>query len=411
MKLAIVNQPYDRVLPPRQNSIGLIAYNTALALAREAAVTLYARRHPSEDKSLELPFDVRYIDAPLDDTLHGLLGRYPRWSRRFGVEGMSDTHLDYARRVAADMDRSAPDVAHVMNYWSWARQLRGRGRRKIVLEMQCEWLSQKDPVKVARQLEAVDAVVGVSDHITSLFKESFPKYPGVVATAYNGVDVDVFKPAAAPVTNAQPSIVFVGRVSPEKGIHTLIDAFALVAQRFPQAQLQIIGAQISLPSALLVDLSSDPLVAALKRFYDGSLAPDYQSWLQARVRSLGLEQQVRFVGGLAHAELVSTYQHADLLVNPSLSESFGITVVEAMACGVPTVATKVGGMLETVVHGQTGLLVEPEQPEPLAQAMIDILADRERAASQGAAGRQRAEAQFSWAARGRRMAEVYRQLS
>jgi glycosyltransferase involved in cell wall biosynthesis len=413
IKLAIVNQPYDGVLPPRQNSIGLITFKTAVEIAAKAQVVVYGRRNPSEDGSITLPFDMRFIQAPWDDKLHSAIRSYPRWAKRLRIEYLADSHRDYTRRVANDMERSRPDVVHVMNYWEWSQRLRnGNGKRKLVLEMQCEWLSQKDARLVGRQLQAVDAVVGVSDHITSLFKKSFPKYSGLVATAYNGVEVDVFKPAEMAATRSPdaPSILFVGRVSPEKGVHTLLDAFALVLKSFPDATLEIVGAQAALPAALLVGLSDDPLVAALRRFYDGSMGKNYQSALLAQVRKHKLEKHVRFVGGLPHAELVATYQNASLVVNPSLSESFGIAIVEGMACGIPVVGTRVGGMLETIRDGETGFLVEPEQPELLAAAMARVLEDPALARRLSAAARERAVTNFSWKARAGRLADVYTRL-
>ena len=273
--------------------------------------------------------------------------------------------------------------------------------------MHCEWLSQMDREKVARQLESVDAVIGVSNHITSLFQRAFPEYPGITATAYNGVDADFFKPIAVRRIATTPRVLWVGRVSPEKGVHTLLDAFAQVVRKLPEAQLDLVGSRSVLPVGRLVGLSDDPLVEALSRFYDGSMGGEYQAVLEAQVRRLGLDRNVRFVGGMPHSELVAAYQTADLVVNPSVSESFGITIVEGMACGVPVVGTRVGGMLETVIHGETGLLVEPEQPDALAEAMITILSDRRLAVAMSQAGRARAVAQFSWAARARRLEDAY----
>lgn len=404
------------MLPPNQNSIGLIAYNTALTMAAEAEVRLYAKRPSYVAAGLQLPFETHFVDAPWDDGLHNLLRRYPRWARRLGVDRLDDRHFDYTRRIATDLERSRTDIVHVMNYWSWARRLRGpKSGRKLVLEMHCEWLSEQNRDAIAYQLEAVDAVIGVSDHIIKLFKRAFPDFPGTVATVYNGVDVDVFTPAAAeaktPDSAARPVILFVGRVSPEKGVHTLMEALPRVLERFPEARLEIVGAQSALPANVLLGLSSDPLVAALARFYDGSVTSDYRTFLRTRVEQLGLGQRVQFLGAVPHRELVDCYRRADLVVNPSLSESFGMSVVEAMACGIPVVASRVGGMQETMLEGQTGLLVEPENPDRLAASMNAILADRDRSSSMSVAGRERAVAQFSWAARARRVTDVYRRLA
>ncbi|MGH2463209.1 MAG: glycosyltransferase, partial [Candidatus Limnocylindria bacterium] len=112
------------------------------------------------------------------------------------------------------------------------------------------------------------------------------------------------------------------------------------------------------------------------------------------------------------------YSHAALFVCPSVYEPFGITNLEAMACGVPVVATRVGGIPEVVVHGRTGLLVDPpEDPmapddtdrtaRDLAAAINALVADPARRVAMGEAGRQQAVEQFSWSAVASRTVEVY----
>lgn len=300
-----------------------------------------------------------------------------------------------------------------MNYWSWCRRFGGQARkRRIVLEMQAEWLSQMDGKEVGSQLEIVDAVVAVSDHIARLFRTSFPAYRGAVVTAYNGVNLDIFSPAGADQASdaEELNILFVGRVSPEKGIHTLIEAFAKVAAAEPRARLQIVGARVTLRPDFIVTISADPLVRALDRFYGGSECDDYQSYLDALVRKLNLEDKVRFVGRVAHKELPAWYRAATVVVNPSLSESFGISIVEGMACGIPVVGTKVGGMLETIVDGETGRSVDAERPDLLAEALLEVLGSPELAEAMGRRGRQRAVEHFSWRARADRLIATYRAI-
>lgn len=413
MKVAMVAQPYDGLLPPNQNSIGLIAYNTAMELGRDVDLTLIGKSGIGGGDAAGLPFRVSYVSTRFDDAARYLNGHYPRWARRLGVPQPDDSYPAYADSVASELDRNGCSVVHVMNYWNWCRRLSAPERkRRVVLEMQAEWLSQMDESKVQAELEAVDAVVGVSDHIAKLFRATFPRYRGLVATAYNGVDLDTFSPAAADQARNvdELNILFVGRVSPEKGIHTLIEAFATVAAAEPRARLQIVGARSTLRPDFIVTISADPLVRALERFYGGSECEDYQPYLDALIRKLNLEDKVRFVGKVAHKELPAWYRAAAVVVNPSLSESFGISVVEGMACGIPVVGTKVGGMLETIADGETGRSVDAERPDLLAEALLEVLGNPGQADAMGRCGRQRAVEQFSWRARADRLISTYRAI-
>jgi glycosyltransferase involved in cell wall biosynthesis len=199
-------------------------------------------------------------------------------------------------------------------------------------------------------------------------------------------------------------------VSPEKGIHTLIEAFAEVAKRFDDVELHIAGPQGALSPDFITSLSADPRVTALLRFYDQWGTCLYQAHLDKLIAEHGIADRVRFLGNVPHKDLVATYQNADVVANASLSESFGISVVEGMACGIPVVGTRIGGMCESIVDGVTGMLVEPEKPAALADALAYILEDRARAADMGREGRRRAVAQFSWHARANRLMAVYRRL-
>ena len=102
------------------------------------------------------------------------------------------------------------------------------------------------------------------------------------------------------------------------------------------------------------------------------------------------------------------YSHARLFVCPSVYEPFGLINLEAMACGTAVVASRVGGIPEVVVDGETGVLVPPGEPGALAAAVSALCGDPERAARFGAAGRRRVEAEFSWERIAERTLAVYR---
>jgi glycosyltransferase involved in cell wall biosynthesis len=412
MKLVYVAQPYDRLFPPVQNSIGLIVYNTALRLGEGLQITLYGKHYRDDTVPADLPFAVRRAPALRDRALQRVIHQFPRLARWLRLDRKADDHSQYRNKVRRYLAVDQPDIVHVMNYWAWCRELKAaNSSHRLVLEMQCEWLSQRDHAQVARQLKVVDAVVAVSDHIATTFRSAFPDYPGVVATVGNGVDVSYFRPSEQRAsTRTRRVILFVGRVSPEKGLHTLIEAFSEVAAKFADVELRIAGPHSPLPLDFLTSLSSDPRVTALSRFYDRWGNSQYREHLEELIERHELRDRVHFMGNVPHKDLVATYHEADIVVNPSLSESFGISVVEGMACGIPVVGTRVGGMCESILAGRTGMLVEMDAPGELAQALITMLEDTVRASEMGSEGRKRAVELYSWEARAERLKSVYQKL-
>jgi starch synthase len=107
-------------------------------------------------------------------------------------------------------------------------------------------------------------------------------------------------------------------------------------------------------------------------------------------------------------DVVQLYSHAAVFACPSVYEPFGLINLEAMACGTAVVASAVGGILEVVEDGVTGLLVPPARPDDLAGAIRKLLDDPKRARQMGAAGRKRVEDKFSWASVAERTESVYR---
>ncbi len=407
MKIAYVTQPHDAILPPRQNSIGLIIYNTALEVARVAQVTLYLRAGTKSTLGDGSPLKIAHARSISDRLVQMLVRRCPRVLRPSWLEKRADAFSGWASAVAEGLRRAPVDVVHVMNYWGWSQRLRDN---RVVLEMQSEWLSQMNREAVAEQLRAVHAVVAVSGHVERLFRAAFPNYDGIVDVVHNGVNTELFRPAAAAREDTDSQrLLYVGRVSPEKGVHTLLQAFEIVAARFPQARLDLVGGRGAMPMQLLVGLSDDPLVSALQRFYQPDGSSDYPQRLDAMVRDAGLEDRVTFHSYLQHSKIISYYQNADVVVNPSLSETFGISIVEAMACGVPVVGTRVGGMLDTIVD-DVGRAVPAEDPKSLAEAICEILDNRALASRMGACGRERAVTNFTWSTRAKRLLNVYRRV-
>jgi glycosyltransferase involved in cell wall biosynthesis len=127
-------------------------------------------------------------------------------------------------------------------------------------------------------------------------------------------------------------------------------------------------------------------------------------------RTLQIMDQVHFLGHVEHGKLPAHYAKADLLVLPSRMESFGLVLVEAMACGLPVVATRVGGIPEVVEDGVTGLLVPPNDPEALAEGINSLLEDPDRMKAMGARGRERAKEHFTWDTVAKRLVSLYTEV-
>ena len=125
---------------------------------------------------------------------------------------------------------------------------------------------------------------------------------------------------------------------------------------------------------------------------------------------LGVADRVRFVAPQPHHILSSWYRAADVVVVPSRSESFGLVALEAAACGIPVVASAVGGLLNIVHDGVTGLLVEGRDPVRYARAMAQLLDDRRGAAAMGAAAAVRAR-RFTWSFTAARLRRLYTDLA
>ncbi|PSB12065.1 glycosyltransferase family 1 protein [Pleurocapsa sp. CCALA 161] len=315
-------------------------------------------------------------------------------------------NFGYGWQIAKDTARRQCDIIHIHNFSQFVPTIRDRNpEAKIILHLHCEWVNRLDREAIAARLAHADLVISCSDYITNKIKTRFPEYAGICKTINNGVNINYFvpNPQDRPQhdTNA-PQLLFVGRISPEKGVHDLIDAFIKITEQYPQAVLTIAGPHLIVAKALLCDLQPEPEVQALKYFY----SIDYLEHLKSKIPA-HLSSQVIFTGSLHQQELLPYYQQADVVVNPSLSEAFGMSLVEAMATATPVVATKIGGMPEIVDNRVTGLLVEPGNPQALADAAMKLISHPDRAREMGTAGRRKVWQRYSWSKIAENLIDTY----
>lgn len=406
MKVAFISQPIDYVGPHQQgSSIAIWTDRVMRALQPEGFdFQVYAKRF-QDQPAIETVDGITFRRVPvqLEERLarpfklaERLLG-YPWRKRPFFASGLS--FAGYAWQAARLIRQNPVDIVHIHNYSQLVPPIRALNPRvKIALHMHCEWLTQLDRRLINQRLQQVDLIIGCSDYITDLVRRQFPQHASRCRAVYNGVDTALFTPNERLAKDAsQPfKVIFVGRISPEKGLHILLDAFQRVITVCPTASLDIIGAPGSAPYDYIALISEDPAVRQLSSYYHGiNRRSGYFSDLKASL-SPTLADRVTFTGPLSHHALAERYREADLLVNPSLSEAFGMSLIEGMSSGLPVAAARVGGMSEIVREGQTGRLVDANDPAQLGDAIIHLLRDAPLRQQMGAAGRARALDCYRW---------------
>ena len=200
--------------------------------------------------------------------------------------------------------------------------------------------------------------------------------PDNIDVSLCGLDHGTYRQVPGVERNAHPTIVHFGRIRKYKSVDVVIRAFEVIRRTLPDAELIVIG--------------------------DGPYKPN----LVEQVNSMGLNDAVRFTGALPVEELVETLNRAHLFLNASPKEGWGLTVVEANACGVPVVASRRPGLQDSVLDGKTGLLVEYGDHEAFASASLGLLNNRERWQSMSEEGLRWAQS-MTWERTAREMEEIF----
>ena len=294
------------------------------------------------------------------------------------------SHTWYAN-LAGHLASMLYGVPHVMTVHSleplrpWKAEQLGGG---YALSSLCE--------RVA--VESAAAVIAVSQGMRSDVLAAYPAVaPERIRVIRNGIDTREYAPDAATgvlqrygVDPARPMVIFVGRITRQKGVPVLLRAAARLA---PEVQLVLCAGQPDTPE-LAAEVTG--LVTGLQTDRSGVI------WIPEM---------------LSKPEVIQLLSHATVFACPSLYEPLGIVNLEAMACGTAVVASRVGGIPEVVSDGETGLLVPPDDPAALAAALNALVSDPGRAGAMGAAGRKRAAAEFGWDAIAAQTVALYTELT
>jgi glycosyltransferase involved in cell wall biosynthesis len=238
-----------------------------------------------------------------------------------------------------------------------------------------------------RTARAADAIIINSMSLRSELQDHLEVDPGKLRLIYEAVDHNLFKPGDGSKARAQvrafgvtrPFVLFVSSLWPYKNCHGLLQAWALLRNQLGNRQLAVVG-----PAG----------------------SPQYGKELQALATQLGIAQDVVFVGGVPLERTADFYRAADALVYPSFNETFGLPILEAMACNCPVVTSEVSAMPE--IAGGAAVLCDPGQPAAIAQAVLTAVGsstDRLREL-----GRERAS-QFTWRSTARATLDVYREVA
>jgi phosphatidylinositol alpha-mannosyltransferase len=226
------------------------------------------------------------------------------------------------------------------------------------------------------RLDRIQAKIAVSQPVVDAMQRYFETDWQIIP---NGVNVDDFHPNGRRPMDAvlqHPRLLFLGRLDPRNGLNTVIDAMPRILARYPQAELVVVG--------------------------DGPLRGYYER------QTRRLKGRVRFVGRV-YRERPAYYGESDLYLCPTDKASFGITLLEAMACGTPMIVSDVPGFRELVDGGSEAVLVPPGNAAAWADTVVELLEDPARRAVMGQAGLDKV-AHYSWEVVVDRVMAVYRSV-
>lgn len=377
-------------------------------------VTLFSREYPpnvyggagvhvknlSRELSRVAEVEVRCFGEQNEQTEHLKVKGYQAWSRMWEGDDkrFNPTLGTFSTNLSMVRDRIEADVVHSH---TWYGSMAGYMAKVLYDVPYVATVHSLEPLRPWKEeqlgrsyhltswiervaLEGADRIVAVSKNSRQEILELFDVKDENVVVIHNGIDLDKWKHSDSGMTRKAYGIegdyiLFVGRTSRQKGMVHLIDAMKWVD-----------------PGVRLVCCTS------------AADTPELEAEIAAKVAT---EPRVTWINTLLREDqYVELYSQAAVFSCPSVYEPFGIINLEAMACERAVVASAVGGIPEVVVPEQTGLLVPPGEPKPLAEALNRVLRDKALARRMGKAGRARVEEHFSWASIAKKTLTMYEDL-
>lgn len=260
--------------------------------------------------------------------------------------------------VLTQADRTVSQAVHVRDYF--ARLYRTSFSRRLYFET----MKRADRV-----------IVSVDDALNYL-----PEFVRSKSTTIcHGVDTRFFHPKKPKESNPEFRVTYLGRLAPEKGVSGAIRAISLMRREVSNVLFQVAG--------------------------DGPQRAE----LELLARSEASGNSVRFIGEIFGSRVPELLRDSDVLICPSIADASPTVLMQAMACGVPIVATNVGGIPEVLDYGRYGLLVSPNNPKELCEALVKLHKSPELAEKLGKRGRLEVERNYDWEVIARRVLEVYQE--
>jgi glycosyltransferase involved in cell wall biosynthesis len=327
------------------------------------------------------------------------LARYAAHLAAHAPEGSRRESLANLMMYRRFVEEVQPDLVHVQHplerctYIRTVKQLEGWSMPLVVTAHSLHGEHDESTIAatMAPNLRAADRVIAVSQHIAEQ-AVGLGVDQGKVRVIRSGVDTQKFRPGDREVARRALGfsdarvVLFVGNLEPRKQVDVLLRAMTDVRAELPGAQLVVVGSG------------------------ESAGVQDQTARLMRLTRELALDEAVHFIGRVPDEQLLVYYAAADVLALPSSSEAQGIVALEAMACGLPVVASAVGGLLGTIDDGRTGWLVPSGDERVLADCLLEVLSDEPRREAMGAAARGAVEQRFAWAAAVEATIDVYREV-
>jgi len=360
MRILIVAPEQIPVPPPLGGSVEITILALAKQLARKHSVTIVSRANS------------RYPRHSVIDRVH--IYRVP-----------SGSPLKYLSNVRKFARRKKFDLVQIDNRPRFVEPLK-RAFRGTPVSLFLHSLTFVSPPYATRSsagngLARADVVIANSSSLKRQLISRFPKASGKIRKVWLGVDTGRFKPSRKSFKRGAFTVLFAGRLIPRKGVPVLLKAVKLARKSV-----------------------SRPIRAVIA---GGSLRRGYMAKMRSLAKKLGVN--ARFLGTVPHRRIHRVFRQADVFVCPSQKhEAFGLVNVEAMASGVPVIASNNGGIKEIVRHNRNGILVRPyRRPQAFASAIARLANDSAARRRMSRAARANSVNRFSWKATANRLSRIY----